>query len=196
MRKIEISSTCVSANSAGFASAVTGGAWALSVTRPGDHLAHQVTIHNNTANDHSATTATIVGTGADGEVLFETLHLPDSSSTVTSVNYYASLTSVTPGASIGVDTMSIGWAVAAVSAWHPCALGVQVFTVGFGCSVQSGTPTYTVQHSYGDGIGFNHATVVEQTVNSSGSYGSPVAAIRLLFGAAGGVSLAAIQVGA
>ncbi len=193
MRKTELTVTCAAANSAGFASAVTGATWTLTATAPGDSLAHLVTIKNDTATDHSAKTAVIVGIGAEGETLTETLHLPAGNTTVTSTKYYATLTSITPSATIGADTMDIGWAVNAVSAWQRCHLGVVVFNIGFGCTVTSGSPNYTVQHSFGDGTGFNHATVAAQTSSAYGSYSFPIVALRLLFTAAGGVSLNAIQ---
>ena len=193
MRKIELTATCVSANSIGFANAVTGSAWTLTAHTTSDMLAHLVAITNNAATDHSAKTVTLIGVGAEGEALMETLHLPTGHATTTSSNYYATLISVTPSASIGADTMSIGWAVNAVSAWQRCSTGVIVFNIGFGCTIVSGSPTYTIQHSFGDGTGFNHATVSSQTSNASGYYSYPIAAMRLLFTSAGGVALHAIQ---
>ena len=64
------------------------------------------------------------------------------------------------------------------------------FNVGFGIVVNSGTPTYTVQHTFDDvfavgynpatGNWFNHTDVVgEIGVNADGNYAFPVSAIRL-----------------
>ncbi len=128
-----------------------------------------------------------------GEGITETLHLPTGSTTVSSTQYYATLTSITPSSTLGADTMDIGWAVNAVSAWQHCVTNVSVFNLGFGCTVTSGSPTYTVQSSFGDGTGFNHPTVASQTTSASGSVGYPIAALRLLFTAAGSVALNALQ---
>ncbi len=193
MKKIELIVTCAAANSAGFASAATGAIWPLTATTPGDHLGHLLTLKNNTATDHSAKTALIVGIGPGGEGITETLHLPTGSTTVSSTQYYATLTSITPSSTLGADTMDIGWAVNAVSAWQHCVTNVSVFNLGFGCTVTSGSPTYTVQSSFGDGTGFNHPTVASQTTSASGSVGYPIAALRLLFTAAGSVALNALQ---
>lgn len=97
------------ANLTGFASNVTGASWTLSATNSGDSLAHQVSIRNDTANDHAAKTATLVGTDANGIAITETINLPGPSATVETSYYYLTLTSVTPSATIGADTMDIGW---------------------------------------------------------------------------------------
>ena len=55
-------------NLTGFASNVTGATWTLTATSSGDGLAHQVTIRNDTANDHSGKTATLVGTDPEGHL--------------------------------------------------------------------------------------------------------------------------------
>lgn len=93
----------------GFASNVTGATWTLTATACTDGLAHQVSIRNDSATNHSAKTATLVGTDADGRAQTETINLPNTSATVESTKYFKTLTSVTPSATIGADTMDIGW---------------------------------------------------------------------------------------
>lgn len=93
----------------GFLSNATGATWALDATSSGDDLAHQVSIKNDTANDHSAKTAILTGTDPDGKAQTETVNLPAGSATVESTKYYLTLTSVVPSATIGADTMDIGW---------------------------------------------------------------------------------------
>ncbi len=93
----------------GYASNVTGATWALTATSSGDSLAHQVSIRNDTANDHSTKTAVLTGTDADGRAQTETINLPVGSATVESTKYFLTLTTVVPSATIGVDTMDIGW---------------------------------------------------------------------------------------
>lgn len=105
----------ITASLTGFASNVTGAAWTLSVTAPTDGLAHTVTIRNDAAVDHSGKTALLVGTDANGNAITETLALPGVSATVTSTKYFKTLTSVTPSATIGADTMDIGWSAVSIS---------------------------------------------------------------------------------
>jgi hypothetical protein len=100
--------TPADANLTGFASNVTGASFTLTATTSGDSLAHQISIRNDSATDHSAKTITIVG------YLFhiaqtETISAPGSSATVESTLYYSEITSVTPSATIGADTFDIGW---------------------------------------------------------------------------------------
>lgn len=93
----------------GFASNVTGATWTLTATSSGDGLAHQVSIRNDTATSHSGKTALLTGTDPDGNAQTETVTLPGSSATVESTKYFKTLTSVVPSATIGADTMDIGW---------------------------------------------------------------------------------------
>jgi hypothetical protein len=192
---ISITGASVAADLTGFASNVTGASWTLTVNEAGDDLAHKVTVRNDSATDHSAKTIALVGLGPNGEAQTETMAAPGTSATVTSTKYWLSLTSAAPSATIGSDTFDIGWAAASVSPWFALTANEAVFSVGFGCVI-SGTPTYTVQHSYGDGTAFDHATVAGETTNVDGSYSAPIRALRLAFAAAGTVALTAIQAGA
>ncbi len=93
----------------GFASNVTGASFTLTTTETTDGLAHQVSIRNDSATDHSGKTVTLVGTNANGEAISEVVTGPGSSATVTSTSYFKTLTSATPSATIGADTFDIGW---------------------------------------------------------------------------------------
>lgn len=93
----------------GFLSNATGATWTLSATTSGDDLAHQVSIRNDSATDHSAKTAILTGTDSDGRAQTETVSLPAGSATVESTKYFLTLTTVVPSATIGADTMDIGW---------------------------------------------------------------------------------------
>lgn len=104
----------------GFASNVTGaGPWTPSATSSGDNLAHQVSIRNDSANNHSAKTITLTGTDADGRPQTETLSAPGASATVESTKYYLTLTQVAISATIGADTFDIGWVDEFVSCSFP-----------------------------------------------------------------------------
>lgn len=93
----------------GFASNVTGASFTLTANSSGDGLAHQVSIRNDSATDHSGKTVTLVGTDPDGYALTEVVTAPGVSATVESAGYFLTLTSATPSATIGGDTFDIGW---------------------------------------------------------------------------------------
>lgn len=94
----------------GFLSNATGaGPFTMTTTHSGDNLAHQVSIRNDSATDHSAKTFTLTGTDADGRAITETLNAPGANATVESTKYFLTLTSATVSATIGSDTMDFGW---------------------------------------------------------------------------------------
>lgn len=197
MHRFDTTGVAVAASLTGFLSNATGATWTLSSTTVSDGLAHKVTIRNDTGNDHSGKTVALVGTDANGRPQTETLTGPAGGATVTSTKYFKSLTGATPSATIGADTFDIGYAADAVS---PTLTPLSVrldggFNVGFGCSVDSGTPTYSVQQTYDGSTWYTHSTVSAETTSQEGTYTSPVAGIRLLWTAAGGVTLTALQVG-
>lgn len=97
------------ANLTGFASNVSGAVWPLTATSSGDGLAHQVSIRNDSANDKSAITITLVGTDQNGNAQTEVIAGPGASATVESTLYFLTLTSVTPTSTWGADTADIGW---------------------------------------------------------------------------------------
>jgi hypothetical protein len=193
MQKINLNYTSSAASLTGFASNVTGAAFTLTTLVTDDSLAHKVTLRNDTATDHSAKTVTITGS-YDGMAVTEVLAMPAGSATATSANYYDTLVSVVPSATIGADTMDIGWAAASISPWtwfRPEA-GETGFSFGFGCTV-TGSPGYSVQYTFDGVTAFNHADVVTETTSQAGVISSPVGAIRLIFTANGGVNLSGIQ---
>lgn len=199
MYPFKTSGDSVAAILTGFASNVTGASFALSATTVSDGLAHKVTVKNDAATDHSGKTIALVGTDADGRPQTETLTGPAGTATVTSSKYFKSLTSpLLPSATIGTDTFDIGYAADSVSPtfWpiNEAKRTHGAFNIGFACVVDSGSPNYTVQHTYNGTTWHNHATVAAETTTQEGTYTSPVAGIRLLWTAAGGVSMTALQV--
>jgi len=101
--------TPADANLTGFASNVTGAAFTLTATSSGDSLAHQLSIRNDSATDHSGKTLAAVGTDENNRPQTETITAPGVSATVESTKYWTTLTSLTPSATIGADTFDIGW---------------------------------------------------------------------------------------
>lgn len=120
MRPRRFTYTLAALNATGYVSNATGATWPLdSTTGPADGMAHQVTIHGDAATNHSAKTAVITGTDAEGKAQTETVNLPNGVATVTSTKYFATVTSVVPSATIGADTMDVGWNAACVSPMFP-----------------------------------------------------------------------------
>jgi hypothetical protein len=119
-----------------YLSNATGATWTLTNTTPGDSLARVVTIVNDSTTDHSAKTAILTGTDADGRAQTETVNLPAGSGTTTSTKHFLTLTSVVPSATIGADTMDIGIGDDIVSKtielnhWSDIAAGVMVDVTG------------------------------------------------------------------
>lgn len=109
MRLKEYDIDPVNVNLTGYASNVTGDAFVLTANNSGDGLARQVSIRNDTGNSHSGKTIDLVGTDPDGYALSESVTGPGSSATVESAEYFLTLTSATPSATIGADTFDIGW---------------------------------------------------------------------------------------
>lgn len=195
-QKYQLAAVSVAANATGLATAQTGAIWTLAANNCGDSLAHFITITNNSVTDHSAKTAVITGTDINGAAQTETIALPAASVAVTSTKYFKTVTSVVPSATIGADTMGIGWSANSITAAIPMMLDLWVhqnFQLAFGCAVDSGSPTFSVQQTY-DGLKwFNHAVVSGKTVSTFGENLSPVLQLRLNFTAAGGVSFAGLQ---
>lgn len=128
----------------GFASNVTGASWALSATSVPDGLAHQVSLRNDSATDHSGKTATFVGTDSDDAAQTETIAMPGVSATVETTLYFKTLTSVTPSATIGADTMDIGYVDEFASRTIPSDWrGSEAFVA----VIVTGTINYTVQYT-------------------------------------------------
>lgn len=193
MRKFEMTGTAVAASLTGFASNATGATFTLAANDAGDSLAHKVTVKNDSATDHSGKTIALVGTDAAGNAQTETLTGPTGTATVTSSKYFKTLTSATPSATIGGDTFDIGWAVDAICDSAKMQYSTKPFLVGFGCVI-SGTPTFSVQHSFDNGVTwFTPTATSAKTANLESTYTYPVHSIRLLWTAAGGVTLTGYQ---
>ena len=143
-RVVTLTPAAVSAT--GYATGVTGAAFVLTATSSGDGVARQVSIFNTTANTHVGQTLTLVGTDADGAAQTEVITGPAGNATVISTKFYLTLTSVTPSATIGVDTFNIGWNGLWSTRTYPLnwhSPSACVVNVGL-----TGTCTYTVQQCF------------------------------------------------
>jgi len=138
--------TIAAASLTGYASNATGVTWPLTATTAGDGLAHPVTVKNDSVTDHSAKTMILAGTDAEDRPQTETMNLPGTSATVTSVKYYKTLESVTPSATIGADTMDIGWTAVGYTPIYPLSHPM-VGQATLQCDVNGSTINYTPQQT-------------------------------------------------
>lgn len=182
----------------------------------GSGTAQRITL--TSTGNISARTFTITGTGPNGAALVSTLAGPNNN-TVTSIVAYASVTQIAVNGAVATNT-SAGNSATAESIMYVTDYGSNPFSIGFGCIVVSGSPTYSVQHTFDDveqqimpfgpagtpvttaynygastNTWFNHAVVVAQTANDDGNYAFPVTAIRLIVTVAGTVTLKLLQSG-
>lgn len=179
----KVTYTCAAASASGYKANATALFGALTATTANDGLAHKVTIANNSATDHSAKTAAITGTDANDNALTETVNLPAASpAVVTSTKFFKTVTSIVPSATIGADTMNLGWTAAAVSPW----VKLDYIQNGFGVSVAvaiSGTLNYDVEHAYdlldGAATAFKHSGLTGVTISDDGQYIAPVQGVRV-----------------
>jgi len=176
----------LAANTTVCASGVTtasGAAFTLAAAVPADGVAHKVII---TPSGSVTGNYTISGKGFDGVPLTETL-ATNTTSAVTSVNYYLSDLVVNAPAGLGAETVSVGFTAAAIT---PPVLIHNRDGRGssfLGISVD-GSGAYSLQQNYG-GEWFAHATIATKTTSEQGSILFPVMFLRLIFTAATTVAL-------
>lgn len=180
---VKQSYTCAAADLVGYLSNATGATWTLTATTAADDLAHPVAIRNDSVTDHSAKTAILTGTDANGNVLTETLNLPGTSATVTSTKMFLTLTSVVPSATIGADTMDIGWSAVAQSPWVKLNYQTSPFSAGVAVT-KGGTINYDVEATLdptldGAAMAIKHSGITGSTANDADSYLFPVHGIRV-----------------
>lgn len=194
MRRFQLQGSPDAADADGLANDVTLATSATLATNTvaTDGLGHLVTITGNAATDHSGKTVTVTGK-LFGVTVSDTFAGPNGTATVTSSQYFTEVTSVVISATAGADTFDIGWAVAACTDWKHVGR-IQTgsdFKVGFACHILSGSPTYSVQQTYGDSANsyFTHSTVSGETSDQSGSITDPIEAFRLAWSAAGSVEM-------
>ncbi len=144
VRPIFESYTPSTASLTNYASNVTGLNWTITTNTTADGLAHQITVRNDTATDHSGKTVTFTGRDSDGADQTNTIALPGPNATVTSTLYFSYLATAVPSATIGSDTMDIGSAATFAGRTIPNDWrGSEAFVA----VVVTGTINYTVQYT-------------------------------------------------
>lgn len=174
--------TCAAASLTGHASNVTGAAWTITTAKAGDGMAHQATVRNDSATDHSLKTIVLSGGDADGNAQTETIAAPAGSATVTSTKFWGWLDTATPSATIGADTFDIGWAAAAVSPWLHVDWKQKPFSARVAVNI-GGTINYDLEHTSdldlpADAFYFTNADIDGKTTDAETIYTAPVAAVR------------------
>lgn len=167
----------------GFASNVTGAAFTLTANDSGDGLAHQVSIRNDSATDHSGKTVALVGTDAQDAALSETVTGPGTSATVESSGYFKTLTSATPSATIGADTFDIGWVDEVATQAVP--LDRYASTAATVSVDVTGTINFTVQETFDDVqnntiVWANVSALASKTADTTSVVSKNATAVRLL----------------
>lgn len=81
---------------------------------------------------------------------------------------------------------SITLTATGTSNWIPMDFRQAPFNVGIGVKINSGTATYTVEHTFDDvydsavtPVAFSNSGITAQTTNKDGNYAFPVRAVRL-----------------
>lgn len=116
----------------------------LLATSAGDGLAHQIGVAS-TANI-ATIVFTITGTDADGVALVETV-TGVNNSTVETTGYFLTVSSITISATLGANTVDIGWMDEFVTPTFP----LNTYAQEVSCSVDiSGTIDYTMQATHSD----------------------------------------------
>jgi len=134
-------------------------------TGPGDGLAHQIAIVS--AANLSAITFTLTGTDADGVALVEAVTGPNAT-TVESTGYFKTVTSIAISATLGANTVDLGWADEFVTP----TIQLNTYAQGVSGNVDvTGTIDYTVQatnsdiRTRADDGEFNWFDVVDATID-------------------------------
>lgn len=143
-----------------------GAAFTLAASGAGDGCSHPVTIYS-TANI-SGVVFTLTGTDAEGRTISEDLTGGNASPTVTSVKYYATLTSVVKKSGAGgADAFTVGWTALARTPIYP----VNTYgTVGPVMSVDmGGTVTYSGMATNGNVFSLASDTIYFEAVTGMAS---------------------------
>ena len=165
------------------AAGTSGQPFTLDAEGPADGLAHLLTF----APSGSVTgNYEITGTDADGLPQTETL-ATDTTNTVTSTKYFATVTEVLAPSGIGAETVNIGWTDDTVSPTIPINWRQDSFGAAVAVSI-SGTIDYTVQHCFESFREvapstldwWPHASLAAKTASADGNYAFPVRGVRFL----------------
>lgn len=166
----------------------------------GSSAAQKITL-TSTANIASRTFV-VTGTDVYDNALIESISGPNNN-TVTTTNCFKSVTNISISGAAG-GALTAGNSADAEGKMYVADSDANPFSIGLGCVI-SGSPTFTVQHTfdntiatgfvYGTSTWFNHSVIASKTTNQDGNYNFPVQAIKLTLAAAGTVTMTILQSG-
>lgn len=169
MKPRRFSYTLAALDADGFAAGLTGvGPW-TTFSAPADGTAHQVTIANSA--DMRTYTFTVTGTDANGNSQTESIAGPNAT-TATLTNYFKTITRISVSATIGVNTIDVGWTALCqtpVFVTDHAKLTGPVVSAGIGGSI-----TYTLQQT-ATPIFDTTLTPAWQTLGSAGASANSLA---------------------
>lgn len=187
MRPKRYSYTPADDDTDGIANDLTGaGPWTsgdLVAAGPDDGLAHTISL--TSAANLSGITITVTGTDADGNAQSEAITGPNAN-TVEGTKFFTTITDVSASATLGANTLDIGWSDTMVGPTIPLNWRQESFAVSLAADI-TGTIDYTVQHCLDDIRSsypslltwWDHSSMVGDTADSDGNYAFPVSATRL-----------------
>ena len=152
----------------------------------------------------SALAFTVEGTDRSGRPISQTITGPNAA-TVTTTMYFKTVTAVRYNGAMA-SNVEVGWGVTSVCAPQPVDHYRNPFGIGLGCSILSGTPTYSVEHTFDDiqsatfnegtAEWFPHSSIDGATTDQDGNYAYPPSAIRLVIDSGSGtVRMRSLQAG-
>lgn len=146
VRPIKITYTPANPDTDGLVDGATGATSPVTqlATSAGDGLAHRLNI--TSGNNISALTITITGTDENGVAQTEDVTGPNAT-TVESTKYFLTVTSVAISATLGSNTMDVGWVDEFVTPTVPFDYHVDDVAVRV---VVGGTINYSVNKTFGD----------------------------------------------
>lgn len=153
-------------------------------TGPGDGLAHQINITSGA--NLSGITFTLTGTDADDVALTEAVTGPNAT-TVESTGYFKTVTSIAISATLGANTVDLGWVDEFVTPtvafnWYQSEASLR--------TVVSGTINYTAQQTFGvmrtraddgpfDWSDSTDSDLVSATTSQVSTFDKPITGLRL-----------------
>lgn len=204
--RINFVATVAAPNTAGIAALQTlSGAGALTLTGSAVTVGsgNQMVTLTSAANI-SATSFTVTGYFPNSGSLSSVTVAGPNANTV-EVDYFQTVTRVTASGAFNPNTVSVGWTNKGVTNPWIADPMQNPFNIGFGCVILSGTPLYSIQHTFstvlaGGGttdpstwLWFTNASINGIGTNTDGNYAYPVSAIRLAVNGTGSVTFRGYQ---
>ena len=169
-------------NAQGFTS--TGAATAPTTTSTSDGLAHHVTLTSPSQASLAGINFTIIGTDADDHDVSEIIAGPASASTVTTIKWFKTITTIQPSATMGALTLAVGIAVTALTPTipltnSPAAAGMTVAVTGTINYTMYETFANVYEHAVGS-VSTQITALASKTANTSGNASVSATGVLLL----------------